>query len=878
MRQEGTVERIRHFVAALVILERSNRGHGIQDAARGIMESVALWNPDYALELMAWLMEQEAIHYTASLEGLITASLKTSNPPIEIIVSVICHLLIPFQRSSSQELASLFAERCVETFDKKRVSPLLQTILNALDTKPYPSVRDDWWKGLVAGLSQSGTDVTSIEEKLRQIPEKKEEGTYRSVVILSYGESLSESEVLLRVNCYGDLKTLLNSVTEVNSFRWNKVVSKIIDTLNYEEISDLRHQLDKIHSEPIALPLFASRLAVLVKKGEAMILVEQALKQASTSGWNRQHDGSTRLDAVKCLIAVDPENGPNRAFKIFIDDYLSEVRYPSVHLRNIDELLPFFFKQMPLLDVWDEIQQHIYQLSDFSHEGEFPPNPSNTIAKKSHAEIQIQVLVSAFLIPVWEIRLEAHKALCQLIIGRVADLLIRKSMKIHLFDNEMHQACALSILEAVASSRIDFIKCFSDEIYNLTASPNITIRLMATGLVKLVNLQTKPIDKNRRYLPLTYKLEFPEMVMPEWHILLEAIPEGQPYPDTDDPIELVRPFNPVFQKLSKLTNIPFQNLLIRATYLMKSLLPQGRWDKQAEKHLQSWLNAAVLRFPYNRPRASVAFQALAHIVAELIDAGNLSDNAFSLILGDFIIHDPVLSLMEPVPRLDEIVGMKRDDTSPISEEAWIRDGNKALPLLLNEDNNGRIVLGELSRFTCFDWERPSEYRFSMVCHPDRPIIDNLQDAFAFFPHSHDWYAYNYPNLADALKYPSAIVYAKPHQVEIGDVEWLAVNPAIPIRLGWQLDFAGLFRWVNSEGEIMIESIWWQDGNIHRYETRYREVCAEGWLVVATKEAAVSISKIIGTAIRFGAIARQYKGRSDRELVRDVVFERKEWTL
>lgn len=878
IRHEGTVERIRHFTAALVILEGSNRGHGIQDAARGIMESVALWNPDYALELMAWLMEQKAIHYTSALEGLITASLKSSNPPIEITVSVICHLLIPFQRNGFQELASLFAERCVQTFDKKRVSSLLQTILNALDTKAFPSVREDWWKGLVAGLSQSGVDVASIEEKLRQTPTKKEGGSAQPEVILSSGETLSESEVLLRVTCYGDIKTLLNLVIGVNLFSWDKVVSKIIDTLNYEEISDLRRQLGKIHSEPIALPLFARRLAVLGKKGEAMILVEQALKQASPSGWNRQYDGGTRLDAVKCLIAVDPENGPNRAFKIFIDDYLSEVRYPSVHLRNIDELLPFFFKQTPLLNVWDEIQQHVYQLSDFSCKGESPPNPSNEIAKKSHAEIQVHVLVSAFLIPVREIRLEAHKALCQLIACQAADSLIRDCMEIHLFDNEMHQACALSILEAVASSRIDFIKCFSDEIYNLTASPNITLRLMATSLVKLANLQTKPIDKNRSYLPLTYKLEFPEMVMPGWNILLEAIPEGQPYPDTDDPIELVRPFNPSFQRLSELTNIPFQNLLIRATYLMKSLLPQCRWNKQAEKHLQDWLNAAELRFTYNRPRASVAFQALAHIVAELIDAGNLSDNAFSLILGDFIIHDPLLSLMEPVPRLAEIVGMKRDDTSPISEEAWVRDGSKAVPLLLNEDNNGRIVLGELSRFTCFNWERPSEYRFSMVCHPDWPKIDDLLDAFGFFPHNNDWYAYNYPNLADARRYPSAVVYAIPYQVEIGNLEWLAINPAIPIRLGWQLNSDGLFRWINSEGETMVESIWWQDGAIHRFETRYRETCSEGWLVVATKEAAVSISKIIGTAIRFGAIVRQYKGRSGRELVRDAVFERKECTL
>lgn len=839
------------------------------------MESVALWNPEYALELKDWLMDQRAIHYTVAIEGLITAALKAPEPPIEVVVRVTCHLLIPFQRSSSQELTSLLIEKCVQTLDGKRVKELLQTIVNALDTKAFPSVREDWWKGLIAGLSRSGIDVASIEKKLNMIP-AKEESALRPEVILFSGETLSESEVLLRVTCYGDLKTLLNSISKVNHFSWNQVISKVIDTLTFEEITDLRSQLGKINSGQIALPLFANRLVVLGHKKEALILLEEALKQSSPLGWRRMYDGGTRLAAVKCLIAVDPENGRNRAFKIFIDDYLSEGRYPSEHLRNIDEMLPIFFKQTPLLDVWNEIQQHVYQLSDFSYKVVSPPTPSPTIAKKSHADILIHILTSAFSIPIPEIRQETHKALCQLINGQVADSTIRESIKAHLLDTEMNQVYALSILEAVTPLRIDFIKLFSNEISNLTVSPNITVRQMAVGLAKLLNLQLRQIDKSRRHLPVTYKLEFPEMAMPEWSIPFEAIPEGQPYPDTDDPLELIRPFNPMFQILSELTNIPLQNLVIRASNLMKSLTPEDHWNKQAEINRRDWLNAAELKYTYNRPRASVAFRALANVIAELMDAGFLSDNKYSLVKEDFVIHDQLLSLTEPVPRLTEIVAMKRREIGSISEAAWVSGGHEAIPLLRDQINNGQLVLGELGRFIDLDWEMPMENRLSMVCHPDWPMEENLRDAYDFFPRLNDWYAYKYPNLRDAFKYPSAVVYAKPRQVEIGGIEWLAVNPAIPIRLGWQLDPDGLFRWINSEGKIMVECIRWQDGPIHRHEPRYHEVCAEGWLVVASKEAAEAIAKITGKAIRLSAVARQYKDRSDRGLVRNVVLERKEW--
>jgi len=39
-------------------------------------------------------------------------------------------------------------------------------------------------------------------------------------------------------------------------------------------------------------------------------------------------------------------------------------------------------------------------------------------------------------------------------------------------------------------------------------------------------------------------------------------------------------------------------------------------------------------------------------------------------------------------------------------------------------------------------------------------------------------------------------------------DWLALNPDIGYLIGWKLANDGLFRWVDNEEHVMVESIWW----------------------------------------------------------------------
>ncbi len=871
----GIEDRIRRFSGALVVIEKSNRGRHVQDGAKDLIETTALWNPAYALSLCKWLMDNRALLFENAIEGLLLAALKAPSPPIEVIVTVITHLLVPFQSSTATELAALFAERCIHAASKERAEEFLRVLSNAIETKAYPTDRNDWSQGLVKGLRRGGTVPSWIEAKVGKSP-KKDDGTTYPKVSLHSGENLREEDILLRSNSYETLSTLIDSIATAEYLGWEKILSPVIGTMNYEQLVAIKTKLEKFQVNQSTLYLFSRRLLELEHKEEARQIAEEIMKVSSPRGWNPHYDGGSRLAAATSLIDLEGKDGRRTAFRMFVEDYLAEIRYPTDLLWSLDKLVLIFFEKPPLAALWGEIEQHVYQLYDFSQAPDFPPAPTENSSIEPYPAMLIDLLQFALTVAVPEIKQEAFKAMSRLIGMKAADYAVTNSLRELLTGEEANQVCALSILESVMSLRPDFINMLSDECMNLTVSSNMLVRLMAVGLGRSLHLKVKEIDKSRRDLPVTYSLELPTVVMPEYVLPFDSIPAGQPYPDTNDPLEMIRPFNPWFDTLSKLSNIPLQNLLARAVLLMKALKPSDQWDKKAEKKFQDWLSAAGLKLTFNRLRPSLAFQTLCHIIGELADAGAINDRSLSLMRKEIFMHEPILSLAEPSIRPTEIRIPREEDIGTYPKKDWGNVGHESLPLLPDHLEDGRLILAELTRIVRFEWEMPSEYRFAMVCHKDWPEPDYLQDAHEFFPFNSRWHASDYPSLNNASAWPSTVVLAKPLQVEFGGVEWLAINPVIPVNLGWKLSNDGLFRWLDSEGRVAVESIWWKDGPIHRLPPRLHEVCSEGWLVVASDIAATNIHEVIGQAFHLRTIVRGYKKHGEKEEKSTVSYDSSEW--
>ncbi|MDF5717509.1 MAG: hypothetical protein PUP93_27500 [Rhizonema sp. NSF051] len=86
--------------------------------------------------------------------------------------------------------------------------------------------------------------------------------------------------------------------------------------------------------------------------------------------------------------------------------------------------------------------------------------------------------------------------------------------------------------------------------------------------------------------------------------------------------------------------------------------------------------------------------------------------------------------------------------------------------------------------------------------------------------------------------------------------WLALNPAAGRALGWTPSSNGLFRWVDSQGRVMVESVWWIDGIFNQNNSSHDEV-GEGWLVLASEEAWSQIASYYQLLKQIVLVSRQY---------------------
>ncbi len=428
------------------------------------------------------------------------------------------------------------------------------------------------------------------------------------------------------------------------------------------------------------------------------------------------------------------------------------------------------------------------------------------------------------------------------------------------------QICqALAVLESVLEQRPKAVAAFADKLSFLRASPNMTIRTMANGLMHAIDIPASSPDS--RPLAATYYLELPDFPVYDEVIPFASLPPGASFPDSDDPLEMVRPFQNDFELLSDLSGIPLQNLITRAAVLMKTLSPMENWNKEAEEDMKAWLNAANLKLTYHRLRPQQALRALNYVAAELADAGKLDDRARAAIKHLFIQHDRTMSCIEPAQRPADIVLPDSKKMGFYRDKDWVNKGADSFTLMPERFLDGRIVLAELTRICHLDWEMPTEYRFSMLCHPDRSLPEELRDAYQFFPYKSYWSAEDYPPFINSRE-PAIAIYGNPRTIELGGQEWLALNPTLALHLGWKSSNTAMFQWEDTEGCTTAESMYWKDGPIKRLPPRDDE-CSEGWIVLASVDAQEKVKSILRPIVRCKVVIRIINIKDVGESVRSA---------
>lgn len=828
-------EDIRRFSSALVVLEQAGRGRGTQDAATELLALAMSVNPGYAKTLFDWLLEHGGLHFSSAVSGLLLGALRHENPPLEAIFVVARHLLIPFDSYVYEPLAEQLAVRTAQCAKPELAERLMSEFAQTIQVKAYPGDRPRLWRTLIAGLRKAGQDSSFFEQLLAENPGKQDSSS--SSLLLKDGRKLTEEDVLVLVNSFEQLVTLIESIEKTEYFPWRRVIKPLIGRFSAQQINRLISLLAPHELDAMVRNMCASRLHDLGLTNEALHILEAVLGETTASGWDMSWDGGSRQHAIKALISIAPDKWRPRALETLVDDYLSEFHYPWNMIHNLEELAEVLFENVPWDRLWPEIREHIYQLSDFSLAEEQAPSlhESGLTAE----EVLPQAVVWAANLPINEVRDQVHCALCDFVIRGVAKESTKAVISSQLSGEQPLTIQGLAVLDTTWQLGSLLAQDFSGQILSFLSSSDFVLRCMAAELAEELGLSIEANQNAAKPLPMIYNLHLPPLENEERAVPFDAIRADETYPDSADALEMVRPFDAELKMLSHASEVPLGNLLQRTATLMRQLVPEDQWSKSAAEKFLQLLKSIKLQLPYNRLRPQVALRAICQVVAELSDAERINIDAQMFAYSRLYRYDWRLAGKEPVVHPNAVATLKNPGFSP-KEDGWLAGRADAFENFASNLDGGYLVVGELSQFKAWDWSVPTEHRFSMACHPDWPHTSELRDAFDFFPYESIWNASEYPNLYGVEKFPALVVYGHSRQVAIGGTEWLAFNPAFATSLGWSLSDEGLFRWVDADNKTMVESIWWQDGPMDRQPPRSNEVTGEGWLVVVSPEAQLSI--------------------------------------
>ncbi|WP_417784410.1 ATP-binding protein [Terasakiella pusilla] len=850
----------KHFAGALAVLQNSYRGTGAEDAVQGYLSIIAQYYPHLSFPISEWLLGEYAANYTTEAIGMASGILKGNPESLATVLQITKHQVIPFELHADQDFAKQIFEGITELDDPQAKEKLID-LIECLKTRAYPACRETWFKALRDVIALQRERFTWATEYIGEAPPRKN-GVEGELIHVNGGVKLNRLQVQEQVYDFASFKEFYAKIEKNDGFPWERVLPVFIDTLGLSETLQVYETLLAHEPRLKTYALFVKRLIDLDATEQAKKITEIALSQSSVNGWVRMFDGGTRRTAFQCLKEVGVPDIQNQAIEQFVNDFLSEARPTRYLVSELDELLSFFFEELPYEKIWSEIRNHVENLFDFKISTEEPPFDFSVRKPDVAYSGIVNFLFYSLTIPVRNVMTEAFQAICNLMDeGKSEREILNKIVEFVLSGDPLKQQIALSI---ISESYLPDHSELRQTISSLTTSNHLEVRLSAISLAKEYGLSHLAIDKSRKELPPAYSLILPEISQADSRIAPLIVKPGTPLPDLDDPIELVGAFNLALDDLADFTGIEIQNLVSVFVRHMKSAKPFDEWNSKAEKDLASFLEGRELKLTYRRPRADVQNIAYNMVLADLYDAERIDENFLEYNNHFTALIDPVTARKTPITQPCEIVPPHENEEAWRKNSEWIEEGGETLKLLKDQLDDGRYIIAERSKFIDYDRAYSTEKRMTAITPHNFDYEEIWGDVKELYPSKEKWCASKYPEMMMDYNLPILCMRGDTAQVQIGESQWLAFNPIFGLKFGWKLDHDGLFRWVNSDGKIMVESIWWQSGPTNGYSFMPRSFNGGGWLVVATEEALEVIRQATGPSKKTKLSVRSYKDEQTRQ--------------
>lgn len=404
-------------------------------------------------------------------------------------------------------------------------------------------------------------------------------------------------------------------------------------------------------------------------------------------------------------------------------------------------------------------------------------------------------------------------------------------------DKAIESGLRILASHSVTGQKVD--GSLEDALSALSISPNYEIRKTASQILASNFPESKlPVVKKKELNPIL------NLILPTPADLdKEEIEDLQPedtVKDNIDPIKFVEPFAYWIGLVSDQCGISEINLAYRTYQIARNLESPEKITGKFESDLREHNKAIDLEYPLPRPRHRLIQRALLYLLAELIDAGALEET--DRVIDFFNFFDPLVSYITPIARPTFVKSLIKNGNSNYSlNKEWtlsIKSEEKDHPALLE---NGYCVIGEYTLNRNQGWGLPTETFMRQLIAEGYRQIQTDETIFGKMLHC---IIKEYPRNYNVK--PPHLVVTNHFFAGSGDgkkYHWLALNPGFAQLMKWSPASDGLFRWVDGNGNTMVESIYWEDGNIWEPPPHYESITGVGWIVLASGEAMKQIRSV-----------------------------------
>jgi len=845
-----SAERINWFSKMVVALGAITGGSVQHNASSELVNATYDWRPLESIKLFKWLIEHESISYEDGLDNLIISAIKNPIVPSTIIISSLNNTLIPISRNSHPKILDELIKRISKQSGKSEAKQTAFQMLYTIDRFALPSIRNDWRRSVVDALQELGVDVQEIglTEENTQSADHDLSGTIE--LKLKDGTRLNEKTIRARITNMKSLKALIDQASDESFYHWGEILHDFIRTLSIVDIKEL----DKILRTSdmrvsFVLAAVSERLSVLGERTTAWLFGEEALNRSNDYGWSRRYDGGTRLASFQALLKADIIPARELMYQILAQDGGGGVE-------NLDEILPLLVDDIPIENIWLEIEEHVREL--FSGIELSPENPS--LSSDNEEKVAGQAFTDLIC---WQ----AHHlvtVLAELGKRAIADLLAVRNPAIIfkvsdlLNGDESEQQSMLAVIESVAWADKEMAMPFLERIADLRNSPNYGIKRSAIALCTRLGQYYPSSSGIVAQLPPIYDMSIVlkkgRFIIPfDTHLSTPLLAAG-------DPFKMLSPLDHQLKFISFETGIPLNNLVFRTLQLMRELEPASEWNIDAEMKINSQLRSMELRMPYNKPRCVVATRAIFHLIAELIDAGRIDSGSLNRLDPILRFYDPTAYLIQPEKRPPFVGPINRLSKYSIDEEQWLSSVSTLRENSYGFKHGEMIVLAEYTTLAILEQKKPYELRLMTVVSSCEPEVQLKKDPADFFNRCNNEYMNSYEEILPEDNDSCIIINNFLLGADSHCCNWLTVNPMLTKELGWHLSSEGLFRWLDAKENLMVESLYWIDGLIDHAPPLLGNEVGDGWLVLASSTACQQMSDHLGHINRRLYSARFFESR------------------